>query len=308
MAASAEHTIEAAGVVLHGEHDDVVIVHRPHRQDWSLPKGKLESGESHLLAAVRECWEETGYVPVIGAPLAERRYLVAGVPKHVLNWRATVGSGHFTANSEVDQLQWVPAAKAPEFLTYQSDAELVEQSVTVGATYPLVILRHAEATKRAAWQASGAIRPCDDLGRPLSPEGLVQSDQIAQLLAAYGITQVLTSNSRRCRQTVEPYAATAGIRIEREHLLSEEGWTEDPAGTERVVRELLDKVAAPIVLCTHRPVLQLVLSTIKKVLDLAPHAVMSAQLDPRLAAGEMLVLHRNAGGMVVAVEHHNSQT
>ena len=306
MSASDKHTIQAAGVVLHGKHDDVVIVHRPHRQDWSLPKGKLECDEPHLLAAVRECWEETGYVPVMGAPLAERHYLVAGVDKHVLNWRATVRSGHFAPNSEVDQLRWVQAAKAPEFLTYQSDAELVEQSVAVGTTWPLVVLRHADATKRVAWQAAGAGFARADLGRPLSPEGLVQSDQIAQFLAAYGITHVLTSDSRRCRQTVEPYASTTGIRIEREHLLSEEGWTDDPAGTERVVRELLDRATAPTVLCTHRPVLHLVLSTIEKVLDLGPGEAISAQLDPRLAAGAMLVLHRNSAGAVVALERHNS--
>jgi phosphohistidine phosphatase SixA/8-oxo-dGTP pyrophosphatase MutT (NUDIX family) len=308
VTASDKHTIQAAGVVLHGAHDDVVIVHRPHREDWSLPKGKLESNESHLLAAVRECWEETGYVPVIGAPLAERRYLVAGVEKHVLNWRATVGSGHFTPNSEVDQVQWVPAAKAPEFLSYPSDAELVKQSVAVGTTWPLVVLRHADATKRVAWQAAGSDLASDDLGRPLSPEGLVQSDQIAQFLAAYGITHVLTSDSRRCRQTVEPYAATAGIRIERQHLLSEEGWTDDPEGTERVVRDLLDRVPAPTVLCTHRPVLHLVLSTIENVLEIAPGEAVSAQLDPRLAAGDMLVLHRNKVGAVIVVERHGIQT
>ena len=39
---------------------EVLVIHRPRRRDWSLPKGKLEPRESHLAAAVREVAEETG--------------------------------------------------------------------------------------------------------------------------------------------------------------------------------------------------------------------------------------------------------
>jgi len=78
--------IEAAGAVLvrpgpHGP--EVAVVHRPHRSDWSLPKGKLEPGERHDVAAVRETFEETGVRCVLGPRLGHRSYKVDGVAKRV---------------------------------------------------------------------------------------------------------------------------------------------------------------------------------------------------------------------------------
>ena len=55
--------IAAAGGVLWREGDagrEVAVVHRPRYDDWSLPKGKLDDGEPHLVAALREIREETG--------------------------------------------------------------------------------------------------------------------------------------------------------------------------------------------------------------------------------------------------------
>jgi 8-oxo-dGTP pyrophosphatase MutT (NUDIX family) len=39
---------------------EVAVVHRPRYDDWSLPKGKLEDGESARAAELREVEEETG--------------------------------------------------------------------------------------------------------------------------------------------------------------------------------------------------------------------------------------------------------
>jgi 8-oxo-(d)GTP phosphatase len=51
MGAKNERVVQAAGGVImrqssRGE-TQVLLVHRPHRKDWTFPKGKLESGESH---------------------------------------------------------------------------------------------------------------------------------------------------------------------------------------------------------------------------------------------------------------------
>ena len=70
--------IRAAGVVLYDADDRIAVVHRPRRGDWSLPKGKLEPGEPHLLAALRECHEETGQRARLEAPLPSRSYEVDG--------------------------------------------------------------------------------------------------------------------------------------------------------------------------------------------------------------------------------------
>ena len=58
----------------------VLVVHRPKYDDWSLPKGKLNTDEHPLLAAVREVAEETGYATTVGRPLQEIRYLKDGQP------------------------------------------------------------------------------------------------------------------------------------------------------------------------------------------------------------------------------------
>ena len=53
---------------------EVCIVHRPKYDDWSWPKGKLEQGESHRHAAVREIGEETGVSIALGPYLCEVEY------------------------------------------------------------------------------------------------------------------------------------------------------------------------------------------------------------------------------------------
>ena len=74
--------IQAAGGVVwrvgegeNGGQMEVAIIHRPRYDDWSLPKGKLAPGESHIEGAVREVHEETGYRVQPGRSLGEVRYL-----------------------------------------------------------------------------------------------------------------------------------------------------------------------------------------------------------------------------------------
>lgn len=301
---TAARPIEAAGVVLHDGAGRVAVVHRPRHADWSLPKGKLEAGEPHLLAAVRECHEETGVRAVLESPLPDQQYHVNGAAKRVCYWRARVlGDDGFTPNEEIDELRWVPAGAAGTLLSYPHDAALVVRSVAVGDTRPLIVLRHAEALKRAAWGASRALHAAYDSARPLAPAGLEQADRVAAVLAAYGVTRVVTSPSRRCRQTVEPFAGLAGVRLERDYLMSEEGHVADPTGTAAVAHNLA-VAPAPTALCTHRPVLHVVMRALSEALLEAGD--WTIWLDPRLPPAGALVVHRGAGGQIVAIERHDS--
>ena len=85
--------IRAAGVVLlrgsQGRYE-TLVVHRPHRSDWSLPKGKIDMGEHVIAAAIRECDEETGVQAVLGPRLPTQEYEALGMPKVVDYWSARV--------------------------------------------------------------------------------------------------------------------------------------------------------------------------------------------------------------------------
>ena len=77
--------IQAAGAVLWRKSDklklEIAIIHRPRYDDWSLPKGKVESGESHISAGYREIQEETGYESTFGPEIGTVVYKLEGSPK-----------------------------------------------------------------------------------------------------------------------------------------------------------------------------------------------------------------------------------
>jgi 8-oxo-dGTP diphosphatase len=115
----------AGGVVLRD--GEVLLVHRPRYDDWSLPKGKLDDGESFEEAALREVLEETGYACVLGAPLGTTRYESRGRPKEV-RWFAMEPTGDAVAHDdEVDEVRWVTPADALRLLTYERDRELLNR-------------------------------------------------------------------------------------------------------------------------------------------------------------------------------------
>lgn len=127
--------VHAAGVVLWrgaGSGQEVACVHRPRYDDWSLPKGKLDAGETPCRAALRELTEETGYTAGQDpcAPdadgLGEVRYLLpSGREKVVAYWALPLAGGSFRANDEVDAVAWLPPASAARRLSYATDREVL---------------------------------------------------------------------------------------------------------------------------------------------------------------------------------------
>ena len=101
---------------------EVLLVHRPHHDDWSLPKGKALPGESASEAALREVEEETGLRCRLGRRLATSAYRDRrGRPKLVRYWAMTPVEGEFVPGPEVDRVRWVAAAEASGVLTYEGD-------------------------------------------------------------------------------------------------------------------------------------------------------------------------------------------
>jgi 8-oxo-dGTP diphosphatase len=297
--------IEAAGVVLVRKGEDgpeVALVHRPHRSDWSLPKGKLESGERHEAAAVREAFEETGVRCHLGPSLGSRTYPVDGVPKRVRYWRATAADAGATepareADEEIDEVRWLGGKKARALLTYDDDRLLVTAALALPDSVPTVVLRHAEAVKRVAWQGSGDPLSDLDAARPLDDHGMDQAVALAPVLAAYGLRFIASSDARRCRATIAPFADLADLAVDLEPSLSEEGCAENPDETVATVVRLLGR-GGPAVWCTHRPVLPVITAALARTLGIDRHA---EELDPRLKAGAAIVLHRRTDGAVAAL-------
>jgi 8-oxo-dGTP diphosphatase len=123
--------VRAAGGLVLDAGGRVAIVHRDRYDDWSLPKGKLDPGESFEEAALREVEEETGLRCRLVRELPEIRYADnRGRPKLVRYWLMEVESDPgFIPNDEVDDLRWLPPADAADLLTYERDAGLVRSLI-----------------------------------------------------------------------------------------------------------------------------------------------------------------------------------
>ncbi len=126
--------IRAAGGVVHRRDPDgnwlLLLVHRPRYDDWSLPKGKADDGESPKQTALREVEEETGLRCRLGSPAGETRYRDAkGRSKLVRYWlmEPTTSTFEFSANDEVDQVQWCSRTEADRLLSYDHDRELLRK-------------------------------------------------------------------------------------------------------------------------------------------------------------------------------------
>src|SRR3954451_19168481 len=101
-----------------------MLVHRPRYDDWSLPEGKRDPGETDEQCAVREVEEETGLRCTLGRELLPTRYIDRrGRPKVVRYWSMDVITARpFVPNDEIDQLVWLPMAEAIRRLSYPYDA------------------------------------------------------------------------------------------------------------------------------------------------------------------------------------------
>jgi len=221
---------------------EVVVVHRPAYDDWSFPKGKLHDGESEIDAALREVEEEIGVACRAGSELGTLSYHDGRMrPKTVRYWAMTLADGAaISAANEVDEARWVDAADAGSLLTYRHDRELFDRVRTrlVAVTH-VFLVRHGFATDREHWSG-----PEDR--RPLTVEGHLQSDALADSLADQSFAHLLSSPALRCIQTFVPLARARGLQIEaRDELVEGRPF----AYIEKLVLEAA--TAGPAAVCVH---------------------------------------------------------
>ena len=310
---NADDVVHAAGAVCWRMIDgklNVLLIHRGGRRDISLPKGKVDPGESLPQTAVREIDEETGLRIVLGVPVGVTEYkLPSGKDKVVHYWAAEVTDkailrSRFRPNDEVEALEWAPVAAARKMLSYDPDrvildnfSALVDQGVT--KTFALIVLRHAKAVDGNTW-------PGSDKDRPLAPRGLRQADAIVPVLASWRPKVFVSSSSQRCRQTIAPIASFLKKDVSFKDSISQHAFDYDAPHLRKLVgKRIRDHKTA--VICTHGPVLPEVIREIALATGtpLGSFVREASALDTASYSVIHLSAAHPASG-IIAIETHDS--
>ena len=246
-----EVTVPAAGAVLwqpHSGEPHVAVIHRARYDDWSLPKGKVDAGETEPVAAVREIFEETGQLSHLGRRLNKVSYPIPGATKVVQYWAARGHGGDFVPSEEVDRLEWLPVAAAAKRLTYPTDRKVLARFAKKPAdTQTVLIVRHGTAGRKARYKG-------DDRKRPLDKRGRAQAASLVPQLLAFGARSVHAADRVRCLQTVEPLAEKLNCAITMESALTEEAYAKDPDAAHRRVLDIAASGGTPVI-CTQGKVI-----------------------------------------------------
>lgn len=115
----------AGGIVI--RNGRVLLVHRPRYDDWTLPKGKLDEGETWEEAALREVAEEAHLSCDLGDEAGRTHYVDGSGRDKEVRYFLMTATGEPEARNEVDEVRWVPLAEAPALLSYEHDAELLSR-------------------------------------------------------------------------------------------------------------------------------------------------------------------------------------
>lgn len=248
-AAKSAKTVSAAGAVLWRPRADatdaadieVALVHRPRYDDWSLPKGKLESGETEAVAAVREVAEETGYQAVLGRRLGSISYDIPQGSKRVWYWAARADAGEFVPNNEVDRLVWRPVESAAAELQYAQDRKVLRRFRKYPPqTKTLIVVRHGSAGRKARFKG-------DDRQRPLDKVGRAQAESLVNLLLAFGPTTLYSADRLRCHQTIAPLAEELGVDVHNEPSLTEEAYADNQDAARGRVLDIAMRAGTPVI-------------------------------------------------------------
>lgn len=285
----------------------VLLVERTQHRDHSLPKGKLDPGETLPECAVRELEEETGLAVALGAPLGTSAYrLPDGRDKVVYYWQAsvdeeTVAASAFAPNDEILALEWLPLEAAKARCTYRHDTAVIErfeERLERGheRTFPIVALRHAKAASPFSWEGA-------DHSRPLTERGERQARSVAAGIAAFGPERIVSSDALRCRQTVEPLSALTGVAATATAEISQESPTDPQEALARRVGKAVRKRRGTV-LCSHAPIIPEIVTAVVHATDaLESERTHRASM---LHTAEFTVLHVSAGAEpeLVAIETH----
>lgn len=257
--------VAAGGVVWRRDIDgeiEVLLVHRPRYDDWSLPKGKLEEGEALISCAYREVLEETGLSIKLGPFIGSVDYYVPDGLKRVSYWSASLieDKSAFHANDEVDQILWLDLESAALKATRDSDKEILQRFACIPYdSSALIMLRHAKALERNEWQGG-------DEDRPLQLVGQLQAKRMLSLYQVFGLDEIHTSDAVRCLDTVAQMAKALQLTPVISNAVSEYTYKKSKEKSIEYAKELIKK-NKQVILCSHNPVLPRMMEKLTKKID-----------------------------------------
>ena len=124
----------------------------------------------------------------------------------------------------------------------------------------LVLLRHAKALARVDWLG-------EDEDRPLNTLGQNQSNRMAATYANFNLVKVYTSDAVRCLDTVKSMTESLDLELQITKHLSEYVYHRKPERAIEYAKEILYadlKEGRNILVCSHNPVLPLMLNRLLK--------------------------------------------
>jgi 8-oxo-dGTP pyrophosphatase MutT (NUDIX family)/phosphohistidine phosphatase SixA len=278
----------------------ILLVHRTQHKDVSLPKGKVDPGETLPETAVREIAEETGLVVGLDAPLGRVDYTIpSGREKVVYYWSAEVDdhaieTARFAPNNEISALEWVSLGKARKKLSYPHDLDIIDvfaERMKAGRarTFAIIVVRHGRAVPPESWDGP-------DATRPLLAHGTAQAASIALGLAAYRPRRIVSSTAVRCVATVEPLARLTALEVKTSDAISQDAFETGKSDVAAVLRKRM-KRQKTMVFCSHGPVIPEIVEEIARMTNTPPSTEFLSMGS--LGTGEFSVFH-------IAVEHPNS--
>jgi 8-oxo-dGTP diphosphatase len=158
--------VAAGGIVLRRQQPPLIAVVRVRKRDeWVLPKGKLDQGETPRAAARREVLEETGHDVTVHEFLGTLAYEIGGRSKIVHYWRmeAAPEQAHELMN-DVRAVDWLPLEAAVSRLSRPSEQAFLEH---VGPQALAAFARRPKAKAPAARKRRGQVA-APPLAEPVS--------------------------------------------------------------------------------------------------------------------------------------------
>jgi 8-oxo-dGTP diphosphatase len=152
--------LAAGGIVLRQAREpQIAVVRLRKRNEWVLPKGKLDDGEKPRDAAEREVNEETGHDVTVHEFLGTLVYESGGRSKIVHYWRMQADGGQtHELTRDIREVDWLPLEVALQRLSRSYERAFLEN---VGP----IAVEAAEASRRKAKATPARRRP----SRPVVP-------------------------------------------------------------------------------------------------------------------------------------------